>query len=99
MAKIENGETVIVVLQNPREKVWGILNEINQAGIFVYGIDLNAFEDLVRALQNKEPFYGLSEQFIPLWRLERINRDEQCGEIPSMQQHFERRTGLLLSQV
>ncbi len=99
MAKIENGETVIVVLQNPREKIWGVLQEINHAGIFIYGIDLNAFEDFVRALQNKEPFFALSEQFVPLWRLEKITKDEQSGEIPSMQQEFERRTGLMLAQI
>jgi hypothetical protein len=99
MAKIENGEAVIVVLQNPREKIWGVLHEISPAGAFVFGVDLNSFEDFVRALQNQEPFYGLSEQFIPLWRLEKITKDEACGEIPSMQQEFEKRTGLLLAQM
>jgi hypothetical protein len=99
VAKIENSETVIVVLQSPREKIWGVLHEINQAGVFVNGIDLNAFEDFIRALQNKEPFFALSEQFIPLWRLEKITKDEQSGEIPSMQQEFERRTGLMLAQI
>lgn len=99
MAKIEDGEIVIAVLHSPREKVWGILGEINQAGIYLRGIDLNAFDELVKAIQNKEPFYGLSEQFFPLWRVERITRDEPNGDIPSMNQQFEQRTGILLAQI
>lgn len=94
MSKIESNEAVIIVLQNPREKIWGVLNEINAAGIYVRGIDLNAFDELMRAIQNNEYFYGLSSLFIPMWRVERISRDEPDGDIPSLVQQFEERTGV-----
>ncbi len=92
--KLKKDEAVLVVLQNPREKVWGILREISQAGVFVRGIDLNSFEDFVKAVANDETFYGLGEQFFPMWRIERISKDETDGDIPSMKEQFEQRTGV-----
>lgn len=97
MGKIEPNEAVIVVLHSPREKVWGVLQEISTAGAFVRGIDLNAFEDYIGAIVRNEPFFGFADQFFPLWRVERILRDEKSGEIPSLVQQFERRTGKNLS--
>ncbi|MDQ3801818.1 MAG: hypothetical protein M3384_20535 [Acidobacteriota bacterium] len=97
MAKIETGETVILVMHSPREKVFGVLHEINAAGAYLRGIDLNAFDDWTRAVAGGEPFFGMSDYFFPMWRVERIARDEQSGEIPSMAEQFERKTGLKIS--
>jgi hypothetical protein len=94
MAKIEPCECVILVLQNPREKFWGVLGEINQSGIFVRGIDLNAFEDFVRSINSNELFMGLSDVFFPMWRVERLTRDENSLGLPSMAEQFLQRTGL-----
>jgi hypothetical protein len=94
MAKIETCECVILVLQNPREKFWGVLGEINQSGIFVRGIDLNAFEDFVRSINSNELFMGLSDVFFPMWRVERLTRDENSLGLPSMAEQFLQRTGL-----
>ncbi len=91
--KIETGEVVNILLQNPREKIWGVLREINSTGVFVRGLDLNQFEDFVRAVANCETVYGLCEQFVPLWRVEKISKDETDGDIPSLQQQFFERTG------
>jgi hypothetical protein len=93
MPKIESGETIILIMHSPREKVWGALHEINAAGAFVRGIDLNAFEDYIAAILHDDPFFGLSDQFFPLWRIERLSRDEPSGEIPSLVEQFEQRTG------
>lgn len=93
MAKIEPGECVILILHTPREKIWGVLDEINGSGAFVRGMDLNAFEDYIGALLRDEPFFGLSDQFFPLWRVERIMRDEASGGVPSLVEQFEKRTG------
>ena len=94
MAKIEAGETIIVVLREPREKIWGVLDETDSAGIYVRGIDLNAVDDWVRALVNGDPFFGMSDYFFPMWRVERVIRDESSGEIPSMAEQFRQKTGL-----
>lgn len=94
MAKIETGETVILVMHSPREKIFGVLHEINASGAYVRGIDLNAFDDWTRAVVSGEPFFGMTDYFFPMWRVERITRDESSGEIPSMAEQFEQKTGL-----
>ena len=90
---IDAGVTVVIVLHSPREKCWGVLGEINAAGIFLRGIDLNAFDDWTSAIAHNEPFIGLTDMFLPMWRIERITRDESAGGIPSLAEQFERRTG------
>jgi hypothetical protein len=97
MAKIEIGETVILVMHSPREKIFGVLHEINASGAYVRGIDLNAFDDWTRAVASGEPFFGMNDYFFPMWRIERMTGDERNGEIPSMAEQFELRTGLKIS--
>lgn len=92
-AGIEAGATVIVVLHSPREKCWGVLDEVNAAGVFLRGLDLNAFDDWVHAVAHAEPFIGMTDIFFPMWRVERLSRDERAGGIPSMGEQFEARTG------
>lgn len=90
---IGRGDPVIVVLHTPREKSWGILDEITPAGVFLRGLDLNSFDDWLRALAHNEPFIGLSDLFFPMWRVERVARDEASGGIPSLYEQIEQRTG------
>ncbi|HMF57360.1 MAG TPA: hypothetical protein VK619_13540 [Pyrinomonadaceae bacterium] len=96
---IESGSVVILVLHSPREKCWGVLDEINAAGVFLRGIDLNAFEDWVRAVASNEPFLGPADLFFPMWRVERVTRDERVGEIPSLWEQVEKRTGRSLQDL
>ncbi|HYE64843.1 MAG TPA: hypothetical protein VD966_04635 [Pyrinomonadaceae bacterium] len=91
--RIEAGAAVILVLHSPREKCWGILDEINAAGVFLRGLDLSAFDDWARAVAHDEPFIGLTDLFFPMWRVERLARDERAGEIASLSEQFEKRTG------
>jgi hypothetical protein len=90
---IRRGETVLVVLHSPREKCWGVLYEISAAGIFMRGLDLNAFDDWTQAVAHDEPFVGLTDLFFPMWRVERLTRDEPSHGVPSLAEQFERRTG------
>jgi hypothetical protein len=92
-ARLANGAAVIVVLHSPREKCWGVLEEINAAGVFMRGVDLNAFDDWVRAVRDDEPFFGYNDAFFPMWRVERISRDESSGGIPSLEEQFAQRAG------
>ncbi|MEJ7710252.1 MAG: hypothetical protein WKF84_10400 [Pyrinomonadaceae bacterium] len=92
------GAAVVIVLQSPREKYWGVVKEVSAAGIFVRCLELNAVDDWARAVNNGEAFIGLTDQFFPMWRVERVTRDEPRGEIPSMAQQFEARTGRLVSE-
>ena len=94
MKIIEAGECVLLVLHNPREKFWGVLGEINQSGVFVRGLDLSAFDDFVRSINAGEGYFTLSDVFFPLWRVERLVRDESALNLPSLAEQFLQRTGL-----
>ena len=95
--KIEAGESVIVVLQNPREKLFGILKEIGAAGIYLRGIDLNSFDEWTRAVTSGEQYFSMQDYFLPMWRVEKLTRDEASAGLPSMSEQFAQRTGLDLS--
>ena len=90
---ITAGSAVIIVLHSPREKCWGVLDEISAAGIFMRGLDLNAFDDWTQSVAHDEPFIGLTDLFFPMWRVERLTRDESSHGVPSLAEQFERRTG------
>lgn len=98
MNRIQKGETILIVLQSPREKLWGVLDEISPAGIFLRGIDLNSFDDWTRAIAHDEPFMGFTDLFLPMWRVERLTRDETSGGVPSLTEQFEQRTGRPISE-
>src|SRR5258706_9211078 len=99
MKRIENGEPVVLVLHTPREKCWGMLDEISAAGVFLRGLDLNSFDDWIHSIVHDEPFVGLNDLFFPMWRIERINRDETSGAIPSLRLQVEQRTGRNLTEL
>ncbi len=93
MSGIKNGAAVVIVLHTPREKFWGVVDEINSAGVFCRGLDLNSFDDWLAALAHSEPFIGVGDVFFPMWRIERVAKDETTGEIPSLCDQVEKRTG------
>jgi hypothetical protein len=97
--RIQRGAMVILVLHSPREKCWGLLDEISPAGVFLRGLDLNAFDSWVHAVVHDEPFIGLGDLFFPMWRVERISKDEAAGEMPSLSQQVERRTGRTIAEL
>jgi len=96
---IRAGEPVMVVLHTPKEKCWGVLDEISAAGVFLRGLDLNAFDAWLAAVAHKEPFIGLTDLFFPMWRIERILRDETSGEIASLSEQVECRTGRKVNEL
>lgn len=96
--KIESGESVMLVLHTPREKLLGILDEISPAGVFVRGIDLGYFDDWCSSIANGESYLPMSDYFFPMWRLERLVRDESTDDAPSMAEQFKQRTGRHLGE-
>ncbi len=96
--KLEKGESVILILQNPREKLVGILHEISAAGIFLRAIDLGYFDEWASAIKNNEPYLPMQDYFLPMWRVERLTRDEGSPEMLSMSEQFFRKTGFELSE-
>ena len=96
--KIQPGESVLLVLHTPREKLFGILDEISAAGVFVRAIDLSYFDDWCRSIAEGEQYLAMSDYFVPMWRLERMVRDESSDEAASMSDQFEQRTGRRLNE-
>ena len=79
------GDAVIVYLQVPKEKVWGLLVSLGTAGIVVRCIDLAAFDDWMRQeARRDEPYLGLSTVFYPMNRVERMERDQTMGPVISL---------------
>jgi hypothetical protein len=69
-----------------------MLDEITGAGVFLRGLDLNSFDDWISAVVHQEPFIGLGSMFFPMWRVERIAKDEASSQVPSLRQQAEQRT-------
>ena len=93
------GASVVVVLHSPRERCWGVLDQISEAGVFLRGLDLNAFDDWLSAVVHAEPFVGFGDLFFPMWRVERISKDEAAGGVPSLCEQVERRTGHTIEEL
>ena len=93
------GSPVIVHLQAPREKVWGLLLELLPAVITVRAIDLTTFEDWLRQeARGEEQVLGLTTLFYPMSRVEKMERDETVGPVPSYCDRFEREVGRTVRQ-
>lgn len=96
--KFDSGDSVIIVLREPREKLVGILGEITAAGVSVRAVDLSYFDDWVQAITSGEPHLPMDDYFLPMWRVERVTRDQSSDGIESMAEQFEKRTGKKLSE-
>jgi hypothetical protein len=83
---------VIVALNHPREKFWGAILAVTEAGISLRGIDLNSFDDFTRQVTAGEPV-APHVVFFPMHRVERMETDVRNGEIPSLSERFEAKTG------
>lgn len=91
---MEVGQFVVLSLANPNEKYWGLLLTLDGPGITLRGVNLSSFEDWVQEVaQQQTPTMGASTIFFPLHRVERLSLDEPMGELESLHQSFERRTG------
>jgi hypothetical protein len=84
------GETVIVILHSPRERLFGILDEITTAGIYLHGIEIGYFDDWCSSIASGEEYLPMSDYFLPMWRVERLTRDSGPDSLAAQ---FLHRTG------
>jgi hypothetical protein len=89
---------VLVTLNSPREKFWGAILNLAPAGISVRGIDLNSIEDFIRQV-NAGDMVTPNAVFFPMHRIERIELDQRNGDIPSLQERFQAKTGFAFSDL
>jgi hypothetical protein len=96
--QITPGSPVVAYLHSPREKLWGVLGGVDLAGVYLRAIDLNTFDDWIRAIARGERNIALTRMFLPMWRLERLILDESVDDIPSMADRFLSRVGMTVEQ-
>lgn len=90
---------VVLNLINPREKLWGVLRSLTQAGVTVRAINLDSFEDWARQVaKGEEHNLDLAMTFIPMFRVERISLDEPIGELGSYSQLFSKIVGVSVEE-
>jgi hypothetical protein len=98
-AGFDFGTPVLVYLHSPREKVVGVLVDLQPAGIVLRGIDLAAFEDWLRQeTRGERRELGLLTLFYPMNRVERVERDETLGGYEGFADRFRRETGRSLGE-
>jgi hypothetical protein len=91
---LPEGSTVVVYLQGPKEKVWGVLVSLNASGVVLRGIDLATFDDWMRQeARGDEELIGLTTIFYPMHRVIRLERDETVGPLTSYADRFAREVG------
>jgi hypothetical protein len=85
---------VVISLHSPKEKLWGQLVDISNAGVTLRGIDLSSFDDFVSQILHPDgDRMGLPTLFFPMLRIERIALDEARGSIPSLAEVFAKKVG------
>jgi len=85
---------VVISLHSPKEKLWGELMDISNAGVTLRGIDLSSFDDFVSQILHPDgDRMGLPTLFFPMLRIERIALDEARGSIPSLAEVFAKKVG------
>lgn len=91
-----SGDLVLLHLINPSEKFWGVLVELGVAGVTLRGLSVNSFDDWMAqaARGDGDQSLGLTTMFLPLFRVERMFRDEAVGEVASYAERFQQRVGL-----
>ncbi|PYQ13558.1 MAG: hypothetical protein DMF80_14895 [Acidobacteria bacterium] len=91
---LTSGTAVVVYLQGPKEKIWGVLLSLTPAGVVVRGLDLAVFDDWMRQeARGEETALGPATIFYPMGRLVRMERDESLGPLVSYADRFFRAVG------
>ena len=94
------GILVVLYLRDPREKAWGVLLKMETSGLWMKGIELEAFDDWVGELAaGGEPSLGPSTFFVPLARVEKMVADRRTGQVPSLAERLEGRLGVPAQEV
>jgi hypothetical protein len=94
------GTPIVLYLHTPKEKVWGLLVSLTPAGVILHGLDLVTFDEWMRQeARGEEPLIGLCTIFYPMSRLERLERDDALGTLPSYAERFEREVGRSVFEV
>jgi methylmalonyl-CoA epimerase len=93
------GSVVVVYLNDPAAKIWGVLTSMDQTGVGIEGIDLKSFDQWTRGIMSGDlgP-RDVSIAFYPLTRVVKILLDRGTDTAPSLQAQFAERTGKTITE-
>ncbi len=88
------GDLVVVILQSPRERLWGQLLGLDASGLALRGLDLSPWEEVLTLVRTGEADQvALGTRFLPMHRVEAMYLDEVSSGAPSLADSFQDRTG------
>lgn len=87
------GQLILVTLNNPKEKFWGIMLALTPAGVSVRGVELESFDDFAQLVKSGAAA-SAGVVFFPMHRVQRIEEDERNGDLPSLADQFRSKTGV-----
>ena len=94
----EAGSVVLLMLQSPQQKYFGVLQKLAGAGVELRGVPLESLEDLARQIRAGERA-GASTLFFPMHRVERMELDAPAGELPSLADSFKAQAGRAVEEI
>ncbi len=94
MTAFQDGSAAVLYLNDPKEKIWGLVVSVSAAGVVIRGLRLDSFEDWMRQeARAEEELLGLVTSFYPLPRIERLEEDRSVGSVVSYTQRFKDAVG------
>ena len=91
---IQPGHIVVLTLQNPREKVWGVLRAMDERGVTLEGLSVELFDSCLQDMAaGGDPMHHFSLVFYPMMRVERVLVDRGAAGMPSLAERAEDRLG------
>jgi hypothetical protein len=89
MMAFDDGTPAVLYLNDPKEKIWGLVVSVSAAGVVMRGLRLDSFEDWMRQeARQEDELLGLVTSFYPLPRIERLEEDRSVGSVVSYSQRF-----------
>jgi len=91
----KQGQLIVMLLREPRERLWGRLLGLEAAGVAIRGLDLSPWEEVLGLVRRGEgEMVALSTRFYPMHRVESLYLDEASSGVPSLGDEFRVRTGM-----
>ena len=89
-----HGQLVVVILRDPRDRMWGRLLGLETAGLAVRCLDLRVWEEVLSLVRRgDQDQVALGTRFFPMHRVESFYLDEPSSGVPSLEADFRQRTG------
>lgn len=90
----QRGQWVVLVLREPRERLWGRLLGLEQAGVVLRGLDVLPWEEILPLVAaGEQDQVSIGTRFLPMHRVESLYLDEPSCGLPSLAETFRERTG------